>query len=36
MTMLMDYEIDPTIDVVVPSGDFPDGTDQYLDLISLN
>ena len=35
MTMLMDYEIDPTIDVVVPAGDFPDGTDQYLDLLAL-
>lgn len=33
MTMLMDYEIDPSIDVVVPTGDFPDGTDQYLDLL---
>jgi len=34
MTMLMDYEVDPTIDVVVPAGDFPDGTDQYLDLLA--
>jgi hypothetical protein len=32
VTMLMDYEIDPTIDVVVPVGDFPDGTDQFLAL----
>jgi hypothetical protein len=32
ITMLMDYDIDPTIDVVVPTGDFPDGTDQYLQL----
>jgi hypothetical protein len=35
ITMLMDYEIDPSIDVVVPTGDFPDGTDQYLDLLAL-
>jgi len=34
MTMLMDYEIDPTIDVVVPAGDFPDGTDQYVALLN--
>ena len=34
MTLLMDYDIDPSIDVVVPTGDFPDGTDQYLDLLA--
>lgn len=30
MTMLMDYDIDPSIDVVVPAGDFPDLTDDFL------
>ena len=34
VTLLMDYEIDPSIDVVVPTGDFPDGTDQYLELLA--
>jgi hypothetical protein len=32
MTMLMDYDIDPTVDVVVPTGDYPDATDQFLDV----
>ncbi|BAN04140.1 hypothetical protein [Ilumatobacter coccineus] len=30
MTMLMDYDLDPSIDVVVPAGDFPDFTDDFL------
>ncbi len=34
MTLLMDYDVDPSIDVVVPTGDFPDGTDQFLDLLA--
>lgn len=33
VTMLMDFDIDPTVDVVVPEGDYPDGTDQYLALL---
>ena len=33
VTMLMDFDIDPTVDVVVPDGDYPDGTDQYLALL---
>ncbi len=31
MTMLLDYDLDPSIDVVIPTGDFPDATDQLLD-----
>jgi hypothetical protein len=34
MTMLMDYDIDPTVDVVVPTGDFPDATEQFLEVFS--
>lgn len=30
MTMLMDYDIDPSIDVIVPEGDFPDATADFL------
>jgi len=34
VTMLMDFDLDPSIDVIVPDGDFPDGTDQFLDLLA--
>lgn len=30
MTMLMDYDLDPSIDVIVPAGDFPDATADFL------
>lgn len=32
MTMLLDYDLDPTIDVVAPQGDFPDATDTFLEI----
>lgn len=32
MTMLLDVDLDPSIDVVVPEGDFVDATDQWLDV----
>lgn len=32
MTMLMDYDLDPDVDVVIPEGDFPDVTDEFLDV----
>lgn len=32
MTMLLDYDLDPTVDVVVPTGDFPDATAEFQNL----
>ena len=30
MEMVMDYDLDATVDVVIPEGDFPDATDDFL------
>ena len=34
MTMLMDFDIDDTVDVVVPTGDFPDATEAFIDVFA--
>ena len=34
ITMLLDYDIDDTVDVIVPTGEFPDATDAFLDVFA--
>ncbi len=34
MTMLIDYDLDASVDVELPQGDFPDATDQFLEMFA--
>lgn len=33
MTVLLDYDVDVAVDVELPAGEFPDATDQFLELV---